>query len=335
MTKHVFLTMFILVAIFVMAIPGGDAAAQNGLQCPTGYSYTVQAGDWLSTIAVRYNVPTERLALINGIADPNSIRVGQVICLTDWVVAGSVTLVPLANQAQPVLLPTVVPQYLPTTTPSESAPLLSFDDSDPRVENPDALNPGARGVWEPVHTLAALWSMVMVFLLLYSLLRGSKGDVIKAFAAVGGAFSIVFFDLPEPAGYLLTALIILSMWVLSYFKEDDHSAFGLMLFLTGMLGGFVGKFNLLGIGKAELLPFAKMAGKWSALEFSELTLSVAVYGFLSCAFLVFVWETWKESKIVGRELAQFKAPKNSTEMLIDGFYAISTLLLALLFGLAA
>lgn len=42
-------------------------------------THTVQPGDTLQSIASRYNVPLEVLAALNGIIDPNRIRVGQVL----------------------------------------------------------------------------------------------------------------------------------------------------------------------------------------------------------------------------------------------------------------
>ena len=44
-------------------------------------SYTVKAGDTLSDIAKKYGTTYQELARINGIADPNKIRVGQVLKL--------------------------------------------------------------------------------------------------------------------------------------------------------------------------------------------------------------------------------------------------------------
>ena len=49
-------------------------------------TYTVQSGDTLSGIAKKYSVTVAKLAAYNGIADANSIRVGQIIKIPpeDW-----------------------------------------------------------------------------------------------------------------------------------------------------------------------------------------------------------------------------------------------------------
>ncbi len=53
--------------------------AQTAPATPTGTTYTVRAGDTLSGIASRYGTTYQHLAEINGISDPNLIRVGQVL----------------------------------------------------------------------------------------------------------------------------------------------------------------------------------------------------------------------------------------------------------------
>jgi dienelactone hydrolase/LysM repeat protein len=55
---------------------GGEASAQPA-------TYRVQAGDTLSTIAARYGVSLAALTSANDIADPNSIRVGQMLVIPD------------------------------------------------------------------------------------------------------------------------------------------------------------------------------------------------------------------------------------------------------------
>ena len=43
--------------------------------------YVAQSGDTLSEIAQRFDTTTKRLVALNGIADPDRIRVGQEILL--------------------------------------------------------------------------------------------------------------------------------------------------------------------------------------------------------------------------------------------------------------
>ena len=51
----------------------------------TGDTYTVQPGDTLSEIAVRFGTSVSTLAALNNIANPNLIKVGQVLKLTGTV----------------------------------------------------------------------------------------------------------------------------------------------------------------------------------------------------------------------------------------------------------
>lgn len=44
---------------------------------PPQLTYVIQAGDSLSIIAQRFEIPTQQLADFNSISDPNSIKVGQ------------------------------------------------------------------------------------------------------------------------------------------------------------------------------------------------------------------------------------------------------------------
>lgn len=60
----------------VLKVTGGAPAPQPA---PSAQTYTVKAGDTLSGIASRYGTSYQRLAQINGIADPNKIYPGQVI----------------------------------------------------------------------------------------------------------------------------------------------------------------------------------------------------------------------------------------------------------------
>ncbi|HYN89146.1 MAG TPA: LysM peptidoglycan-binding domain-containing protein [Ardenticatenaceae bacterium] len=61
-----------------MAAPTTSASATIGPDTPRGpIVYTVQAGDSLSAIADRFGVTLAELMVVNGIADPNMIYVGQ------------------------------------------------------------------------------------------------------------------------------------------------------------------------------------------------------------------------------------------------------------------
>lgn len=60
----------------VLTIPGcGEAPTEEGGEV----LYTVQAGDTLFRIALRYGLTVEELAAYNGITNPDTIAVGQVI----------------------------------------------------------------------------------------------------------------------------------------------------------------------------------------------------------------------------------------------------------------
>lgn len=48
---------------------------------PTAASYTVRSGDTLNKLALQYGTTAQELATLNGIADPNLIRVGQILKL--------------------------------------------------------------------------------------------------------------------------------------------------------------------------------------------------------------------------------------------------------------
>jgi LysM repeat protein len=63
-----------------LAIPGTATAPPAQTQpAPTGQTYTVQRGDTLAAIALRYGVSMWALAQANGIGNPSYIYVGQVL----------------------------------------------------------------------------------------------------------------------------------------------------------------------------------------------------------------------------------------------------------------
>ena len=65
----------------VIKIPGTGSTSSGSSTSTSGgeQKYTVKAGDTLSTIAAKYGTTYQKLATYNGIADPNKIKVGQVI----------------------------------------------------------------------------------------------------------------------------------------------------------------------------------------------------------------------------------------------------------------
>lgn len=67
----------------VLVLGGGSAGASTAYTpSSSGGTYTVRAGDTLSSIAARFGTSYQSLASINGITDPNVIEVGQVLRLS-------------------------------------------------------------------------------------------------------------------------------------------------------------------------------------------------------------------------------------------------------------
>ena len=63
----------------VLKLPGGGNSSSSKPTSTTHKTYTVKSGDTLSGIAAKYGTTYQRLAQINGIADPNKIYAGQTI----------------------------------------------------------------------------------------------------------------------------------------------------------------------------------------------------------------------------------------------------------------
>ena len=70
--KHLLIAAVITVVLITPL--AGSSAAQTG-----GQTHTVQAGENLYRIALRYGYTVEYLAAINGITNPAAIYVGQVL----------------------------------------------------------------------------------------------------------------------------------------------------------------------------------------------------------------------------------------------------------------
>ncbi|MDR5682712.1 MAG: LysM peptidoglycan-binding domain-containing protein [Armatimonadota bacterium] len=67
-----------------LRIPSGTRAARSASAPPAApTTYTVKAGDTLSAIADRFGVPVPVLVRLNGLADADRLRVGQVLRISD------------------------------------------------------------------------------------------------------------------------------------------------------------------------------------------------------------------------------------------------------------
>lgn len=60
---------------------GQTLCVRAGGEIPMGFLYTVQRGDTLFRIALRYGWSVTYLAQVNHLANPNSIRAGQVLLI--------------------------------------------------------------------------------------------------------------------------------------------------------------------------------------------------------------------------------------------------------------
>lgn len=96
--------LMVVLVLLVMAVIPGMAHAQDGGQV----THTVQAGENLYRIALRYGVTLDALAQANNITNPNLILVGQVL------------IIPGAVAEQPTVTPTAVPTV--TGTPATATP---------------------------------------------------------------------------------------------------------------------------------------------------------------------------------------------------------------------
>jgi len=75
--------------------------------------HTVQVGDTLGAIALRYNISVETLLQLNGLADANVLSVGQELVIAVTELTPTATATPLTELSTPTALPAT-----PTDTPS-------------------------------------------------------------------------------------------------------------------------------------------------------------------------------------------------------------------------
>ena len=107
----VVLGLLLLIATFVVNVPGASAHANYG--CSN--AYTVVGGDTLSRIGYRYGTGWSVLASYNNIANPNLIYVGQTICIPS---SGASGYAPAQGQVSQSVTPYVAPQPAPASNGS-------------------------------------------------------------------------------------------------------------------------------------------------------------------------------------------------------------------------
>ena len=107
----------------VLRIPDGASAPETTAVTNAGTqsSYTVQAGDTLYRVAVKFGTTVDTLVELNNIANRSVILIGQVIKLPDGSVAAGPTATPAPTSAPPTAAPTQV-VAAPTSTPVPAAP---------------------------------------------------------------------------------------------------------------------------------------------------------------------------------------------------------------------
>jgi LysM repeat protein len=70
-----------MMAILLVAVPAYASPANTAGGSGCGQFYTVQCGDTLNKIAVRFGTSVWALQQLNGISNPNLIYAGQTICV--------------------------------------------------------------------------------------------------------------------------------------------------------------------------------------------------------------------------------------------------------------
>jgi LysM repeat protein len=101
----------------VLLIPTESAGAQPTL---TGGYYTVQRGDNLYRIALRFGTTYSAIAVANGLPNPNYIYVGQRL-----LIPGYAAPTPVVQPVRPKVRPTAAPTPTPTPTPTPQVAVCS------------------------------------------------------------------------------------------------------------------------------------------------------------------------------------------------------------------
>ena len=97
---------------------------------PTPVTYVVQLGDWLTTIAQRFNLPQESIIAANNLTDPNHIEVGVVLVIPITPTVATTATVAITPTVKPVVVRPVAP-------PPPAAPPSNFIYRTPQILYPD------------------------------------------------------------------------------------------------------------------------------------------------------------------------------------------------------
>ena len=118
----------------VLVLPGGQPTPQPPVTSqppattqppPQDVTYTVQPGDSLSRIALRFGTTWQELALLNNLSNPNFLYVGQVLIIQRATA-------PEPTQ-EPTRRPTATPTRQPTATPTATKRPTATPTRDPNA----------------------------------------------------------------------------------------------------------------------------------------------------------------------------------------------------------
>lgn len=113
----------VLAAGQVLVVPGGGTAPTNA-PSPTAtpanqtIAHTVQRGETLNQIALRYGTTYQQIALLNGLPNPDLIYPGQVLIIRQGTTPPPTTATAIPITTAPTTIPTTA---VPTTPPSGTA----------------------------------------------------------------------------------------------------------------------------------------------------------------------------------------------------------------------
>lgn len=131
----------------VLRVPNADGATEDGLPTPTPepFTYTVEPGDTLFSIALRFEISPNEIVAANTLADPNNVFVGQQLLIPGYqpTQASSADADPTASPDDPAIhivqpgeaLSVIAQKYGITL-----AELVAVN----RIANPNLVSPGTQ-----------------------------------------------------------------------------------------------------------------------------------------------------------------------------------------------